>query len=202
MQAVDLFQQELLPELLKLAQDPVVNVRLALCRLLLEDQGPLRTLTSSAVSDPAEHIPVQQPHTSHAHSESANTQSEVSKEVEASGNGSPGAASGPGPFTAANAAQGSRGESGQSDASDLSSSDRAKHSIAGESDVCSSGGKVQRTLCQQVPLSQAESRDNADVTAWLLGNSEIRRALDALAKDVDPQVSLLAERGMLRDKAA
>ncbi|KAK9915287.1 hypothetical protein WJX75_007134 [Coccomyxa subellipsoidea] len=59
MQALELFQQELLPELLKLAQDPVVNVRLALCRLLLEDQGPLlRTLTSSAVSDPAEHIPV------------------------------------------------------------------------------------------------------------------------------------------------
>ncbi len=195
MQAVDLFQQELLPELLKLAQDPVVDVRLALCRLLLHDEGPLNSL-GSAVSALREHSPQAK---RRAAAGAASCQTDSSK-----GSGACEAASSSGLPSTAEDQHWSADTSEQRNVVCASSHCSASHGSP-EVDECQISGREGHSSGDlRASAIKANTCDYSDMTGWLLRLRfpGVRQALEFLAKDANPQVSLLAERGMWQDKAA
>ena len=207
---MQLLKQEVLPQLLRLARDPVVNVRLALCRLLVQDKGPLRGL-GTATQDSPGHIstcaspdggpsPSVELHSTRAASDGSNeTPSKRDGERRGSAQGASsrrGEASAEvsetGPPHAADALQqfadGRKLE--ERGSSVLSSRMVATPAAAGQD----ASAEAQSSACGPV-VSQEESEkhgEKGDTTCWVFGLPEATHALKELAKDVDPEVNLLA----------
>lgn len=207
---MQLLKQEVLPQLLRLARDPVVNVRLALCRLLVQDKGPMRGLgtamhdspgrisicaspdggprpspelhTTQTASNCSTETPSNRDGECHGSTQgAAGRRGEVSAEV--SETGSPHAADALQQF-----ADGHKSE--ERSVSEQSSKWVATPAAAGQD----ASAEARSSGCRPV-ASREESEKHAEkavTTCWVLGLPEVMHTLKDLAKDVDPEVHLLA----------
>lgn len=198
--ALELFEQELLPELLQLAQDPIVNVRLAVCRLLLQDRGPFGSPGSPLTDRADQPKPALRSQPAFA---PADTHMAASKD-----NNDPKAASSVRPTVPAAASRegmSGEGQEQRSTSAPSSSSYPPEESGTAAGSESVSQAQASQSSIQQGSASQEEllhRREMLNVTAWLLKSPDVMKALKVLASDVDPEVRKTAERCMGEDKAA
>lgn len=207
---MQLLKQEVLPQLLRLAQDPVVNVRLALCRLLVQGKGPLRGISTAMQDTPARTVICALPdsgpkltpetHSTQSASDSSNkhpsnrdgecpgsAQDVAGKDGEASAEVSstdPSHAAG----TVQQVADGQ--ESEESNVSELSSRMVATPAATNRD----ASAEAQSSGCQLVASQEELEKhgEKADTHYWAFGLPEVMHTLKDLAKDGDPEVNLLA----------